>query len=282
MFGYLTARTELLDETQLARYRGCYCGLCRSLQERHGEFSRLTLNYDMTFLVLLLGSLYEPEERSDQRPCIAHPRQSRPWWRSEYSDYAADLTVALAYLKCRDDWADDSNPIALAEAAALKRGWQRAEKAWPRQCRAMREGVEALSALEKARIEDPDAAAETFAVMMGELFVYRDDHWSGHLYRLGAALGRFLYILDACMDLDSDTLFSRYNPFRRYYGLTDNAERFRGMLKMLLGECAAELAYLPLVQDAELLENIVCAGLWQEFDKKYGSKDGAEHGTGPV
>lgn len=281
MFGYLCARTELLDEEQQARYKACYCGLCRSLKERHGEFSRLTLNYDMTFLVLLLGSLYEPEERQDSQTCIAHPRSARLWWRTELTDYAADLTVALAYLKCRDDWKDDSNPAALAEAAALKRAFRRVKERWPRQCRAMEEGVAALSALESAGVEDPDRAADCFATLMGECFIWREDMWSGSVYRLGAALGRFIYIMDACMDLDSDALFGRYNPFRRYYGL-DNAARFRDILKLLLSDCVRELDYLPLVQDAEILKNIVCAGLWAQFEKKYGSEDDLNHGAGSL
>ena len=45
----------MLEEQQLKRYTACYCGLCRSLKQRHGELSRLTLNYDMTLLVLMLG-----------------------------------------------------------------------------------------------------------------------------------------------------------------------------------------------------------------------------------
>ena len=281
MFGYLTARTELLDAEQLRRYKACYCGLCRALKERHGELSRLTLTYDLAFLALLFDSLYEPERAQGEAPCVAHPFSPRPWQRSESTDYAADMTVALAYLKCRDDWEDDSNPAALAEAAALRRAWLRVKEAYPRQGRAMEEGILALRRLEQARDESPDRAAECFAALMGELFVWRGDRWSGSLYRLGAALGRFLYIMDACMDLDSDTLFDRYNPFRRYYGL-DNAARFRDILRMLLADCARELDRLPLVQDAGILQNIVCIGLWTEFDKKFGSEEESGHGAGSV
>ena len=61
---------------------------------------------------------------------------------------------------------------------------------------------------------------------MAEVFAYRDDRWSDTLRHFGAALGRFLYIMDACMDLDSDSIRNRYNPFRRYYGLQDNGKRF--------------------------------------------------------
>jgi hypothetical protein len=44
------------------RYQAYYCGLCRTLKERYGDLGRLTLSNDMTFLLILLSSLYEPEE----------------------------------------------------------------------------------------------------------------------------------------------------------------------------------------------------------------------------
>ena len=80
MFGYLTARTDLLDEERAARYKACYCGLCRSLRSRRGLPSAMTLNFDVSFLVLLLCSLYEPEERSGDDPCPVHPFRPRGWF----------------------------------------------------------------------------------------------------------------------------------------------------------------------------------------------------------
>lgn len=47
------------------RYRSVYCGLCRNLKMRYGELERMSLSYDMTFVILFLSSLYEPEERSE-------------------------------------------------------------------------------------------------------------------------------------------------------------------------------------------------------------------------
>ena len=96
MFGYLIASVSQLQDEEIRRYKACYCGLCRSLKQRHGQLSRLTLNYDMTFLILLLQSLYELPETTGSETCIAHPREKRDWWRSEITDYAADMNVALS------------------------------------------------------------------------------------------------------------------------------------------------------------------------------------------
>ena len=282
MFGYLTANTELLTPEELERYKACYCGLCRSLQKRHGQASRLTLNYDMTFLVLLLQSLYEPEETRGEDTCLPHPLQARAWQRSEASDYGADLNVALAYLKCLDDWEDEGSLKALAQAETLRGAYERVCRDYPRQCTAISRGMEALHALERERKEDPDAAAACFGGLLGELFVWREDRWSETLRRMGDALGRCLYVMDACMDLDGDATWNRYNPFRRYYGLSNNEQRFRSIMNMLLSDCLMAFDRLPLVQDASILKNILCVGLWTQFDRKYKGKKETADGSGSV
>lgn len=282
MFGYLTANTELLTPEELERYKACYCGLCRSLQKRHSQASRLTLNYDMTFLVLLLQSLYEPEETRGEDTCLPHPLQARAWQRSEASDYGADLNVALAYLKCLDDWEDEGSLKALAQAETLRGAYERVCRDYPRQCAAISRGMEALHALERERKEDPDAAAACFGGLLGELFVWREDRWSETLRRMGDALGRCLYVMDACMDLDGDATWNRYNPFRRYYGLSNNEQRFRSIMNMLLSDCLMAFDRLPLVQDASILKNILCVGLWTQFDRKYKGKKETADGSGSV
>lgn len=272
MFGYLTADADLLSEEGFERYRAAYCGLCRKLRERHGEFAGLTLNYDMTLLVLFLGSLYEPEETHAEGKCLPHPRHARHWFQSEMTDYAADMNVALAYLKCLDDWQDDGNPASIAEAALFKSAYLKTEAQYPRQCRAMREALDELHTLEKENSEDIDAAASCFGRLMAEIFVYCEDRWSDTVRAFASSLGRFVYVMDACMDLDADTFKNRYNPFRRYYGL-ENEQRFRDILRMILGECVYYFDILPLVQDVDIMKNILCDGLWQQFNKKFKIKE---------
>ena len=282
MFGYLVASTGELTEEQFERYRACYCGLCRAIQDRHGTAARLSLTYDMTFLTLLLSSLYEPEEQKGEGTCLPHPRRARAWWRSGYTDYAADMNVALAYLKCLDDWEDDGNPAALAESRLFKAGYEKARETYPKQCEAIERSMLELHRLEKEKCQEPDRAADCFGGLMGALFVHHDDRWSETLYRLGFSMGRFIYVMDACMDLNADTIRNRYNPFRRCYGLPDNARRFEDILKMILGEALYHFDRLPLVQDVGLMQNILCSGLWTQFNSRYRKKKEESDGTGPV
>ena len=279
MFGYLTADRALLTPEENARYKAAYCGLCRDLRKRYGQTAGLTLNFDQCFLILLLQSLYEEEETGGEETCLVHPVKRQPWWQCRFTDYAADMNIALSYLKLMDNWEDDGSMGAVAAAAVLKPAYGRVNRMWPRQCGAMERAIRDLRQIEQENREDPDGAAETFARMMAEVFIWQEDRWAQDLRRMGASLGRFLYIADAALDLDRDTARNRYNPFRRRYGRADNGEFFRSVLQMLLGECLSAFDRLPLVTDAGILKNILCAGLWTEFDKKFQTDKEEDNGV---
>lgn len=281
MFGYLVAATKILEEDELKRYKAVYCGLCRSLKRCFGESARLTLNFDMTFLVLVLSSLYEPEEETGEHTCVRHPSHAQPYSMSELSDYAANMNIAMAYLKCLDDWKDDRRLSAWAEARALQGAYETVKARYPRQCGAIEGALDALSALEAEGREDPDAAAACFGAMMREVFVYREDRWGEVLRHMADALGKFLYLLDAAMDLEDDCARGRYNPFRTPEGDAENEARFRDILRMQLGECIYWFDKLPLIQDLGLMKNILCVGLWSAFNQKY-SREEPENGSGSV
>jgi len=266
MFGFVVADIGALTETQLARYRGAYCGLCRTLKARHGELSRLTLNYDMTFLVLFLNAMYEPEEAADSGRCLPHPMRPRPWWCSRFTDYAADMNVALSYHKCMDDWIDDRRPLPLAEAKVLQRHYREIAARRPVQCGEIEQCMREITAIEQAKSNDPDAAANRFGKLMGELFLPEQDSvWGGHIRSFGEALGRFVYMMDACVDLEKDRKSGSYNPLLLSQWGACSEENRLTLLKMLIGECTAEFELLPIVQDADILRNVLYSGVWTQY-----------------
>lgn len=269
MFGYVEANIQALDEAQLRRYRGAYCGLCRTLKERHGQLSRMTLNYDMTFLVLLLSSMYEPEERSGADRCLIHPVRRRGWWANRFTDYAADMNVALAYFNCVDDWMDEKKPLALAEARLLRSRYRVVAARWPRQCTAIKDCTVQLRAIETATDAAPDAAADCFGRLMGELFTPEADPvWEPRFRAFGAALGRFIYMMDACEDYERDRKRGGYNPLLALHsGELTEAEKL-ALLKMHIGACTAEFERLPLVQDVEILRSVLYSGVWIRYTEK--------------
>ena len=61
MFGYVRINKMDLTFREYENYKGYYCGLCKYLKENHGEISRLGLNYDITFLIVILTAIYKPK-----------------------------------------------------------------------------------------------------------------------------------------------------------------------------------------------------------------------------
>ncbi len=260
MFGYVVANREALSEEQFARYKGAYCGLCHVLKVRHGGISRMALTYDMVFLMLLLGSLYEPAERCGTERCIAHPVKMHSYWCTELTDYIADMSMALTYCKQLDDWHDEKKLISLTASKLYAAHYQTVKTRYPDQCQKIEVQLAALDAVERANAVSPDEGANCFGALMGSLFLWKQDRWAEILYKMGCALGRFVYIMDACMDLESDSKHHRYNPMAG-----KDPSEFESILTMLIGDCALEFEKLPLVQDLEILRNILYSGIWTRY-----------------
>lgn len=361
MFGFILPNLESLDDAEQRRYRAVYCGVCRSIRRRYGQRCRLTVSYDMTFLALVLGSLYEPTEEQGAKRCPVHPTESQEFACSPYTDYAADLSVALAYHKLLDDWRDDRSKRARAAAAALAVPYRRARRRRPEACRAIERAMDDIHAIEqealafraaqragaagapatvgfpsvcgmradgpadadatadaaavsvaaaaapdaaaptrtadaadaadpapadapaapattpaaqnsdRAPIEppSPDAAANRFGLLMGDLFALQDDFWATDLRRFGARLGKFVYVMDAAVDLEEDQKSGSYNPFVMASSTREDA---REGLELLAAGMVDAFERLPLERDVHVLRSVLYAGVWQQFESKE-SKD---------
>ncbi|MDD3214307.1 MAG: DUF5685 family protein, partial [Eubacteriales bacterium] len=204
MFGYVTINPAELKERSRMRYQAYYCGLCRTLMDRYGNLGRITLSNDMTFLLTLLSSLYEPEEKTEKGRCAPHPLKEREYIGNEFSGYCADMNIALAYHKCMDDWTDDHNYAGKAEAKLLEKAYRQVEERYPEKCAAIENNLQDIGKLEQESCLEPDAPANLTARMLGEIFVYRNDYWAVPLRKLGEGLGRFIYLMDAYDDLPAD------------------------------------------------------------------------------
>ena len=202
MFGYVTPNLTALSEADQARYRTHYCGLCHAIGNRHGQMARMALTFDLTYLTIFLSSLYEPEEKSGTARCMPHPVKEHAWAISPVTDYAADMTIALTYHKCLDDWQDDKNLAAKGASAWLKKAYTEVKADYPRQCEAIETALHSLAEVEKQRDPSPDAAAKCFGELMAELFVMEEDYWANALRAFGYSLGRYIYLLDATCESD--------------------------------------------------------------------------------
>lgn len=307
MFGFVVADAGALSEKEKERYRAVYCGLCLALRDRYGQLSRACLTYDLTFFVLLCNSLHEPAETQGASHCVMHPAPAppRPWARSTWIDYAADLSVALAYHKVLDDVADDGDLKARAAERLLAGAYERARACIPEQCAEIERAMAAIRAIEEAGRSnadalsggagtacdspfsadatdavlafDPDAAAHEFGRMLGRLFAHNQGFWAETMEELGRGLGRFIYLMDAAVDFDDDAASGSYNPF---VALGSDAEAMRATLALAAADAAVPYERLPLVQDANLMDAILYSGVWAQFNKVYPPQDALAQNEG--
>ena len=122
--------------------------------------------------------------------------------------------------------------------------------------------------MEKENCQDIDAAARPFGSLMAELFVWKEDAFQEILRAFGFYLGKFIYMMDAFMDLADDEKKGCYNPFMNRIGEEDLEETIREMLDGTLRMAIAEFEKLPLEQDLPILRNILYEGVWVTDEKK--------------
>ena len=175
MFGYVIVNKGDMKFKEFDIYHAYYCGLCRKLKEKYGLAGQLTLSYDMTFVILLLTGLYEPEEITGSCKCAAHPFEKHKIKMNEYTEYAADMNLLLSYYKCMDDWKDDRKYRQKAYAGLLSKGYGRLEGIYGKKIRKIEKLMGELGKEEKAGCRDVDKMARLFGKVMAEILVCKED-----------------------------------------------------------------------------------------------------------
>ena len=224
MFGYVRPPLEALPQQEADRFRRAYCGLCHTLGQRYGPAARMILNYDFTYLAILLSDRTEADPC--RRRCVSSPIRPRAYQpASPALELAADESVILAYWQLRDGVADHGLWKGLGYrggAAALGSAYRRAAAARPYFDAQVRRQLAALADLEKARCPSMDAAADTFARLLAAAAAGVEDVIRRRvLEQMLYHLGRWVYLIDAADDLEKDAASGNYNPVALRYGLTD-------------------------------------------------------------
>ncbi len=267
MFGYVIINKGDMKFREFDIYHAYYCGLCRKLKEKYGLPGQMTLSYDMTFVILLLTGLYEPEEVRGSCKCAAHPMKKHMTRINEFTEYAADMNLLLSYYKCKDDWQDEKKYRQKVYAGLLEKGYRRLEKKYRGKMRRIEKRMAQLGKEEKAQCRDIDKMSGLFGEVMAEIVVCKEDVWKESLYRLGLYLGKFIYLCDAYEDIEKDWKDGNYNPLAWICESPDFEEQCREILTVMMSECSREFEKLPILENVEILRNIIYSGVWYRYER---------------
>ncbi len=279
MFGYIIINKGDMKFREFDVYHSYYCGLCQALKERYGKLGQISLSYDITFLVMLLGSLYEPETEVSQVKCIAHPFEKHILRKNEFSYYGADMNLLFTYYKCKDDWEDENKLSRLAYMKMLKKAYHNICVSYGEKAKKVSSLMRELAQEEKRQNQDIDHMAGLFGEIMGEIMTPKNDEWSSSLRSIGNNLGKFVYILDAYEDIVEDIKKGRFNPLRKRYENPEFEEEIKTILTMIMAECCKEFEKLPVIENVDILRNILYSGIWYRFEMVSQARQAKEKGA---
>ena len=78
-------------------------------------------------------------------------------FENQYIDYAADMTILLAYYKCKDDWKDEANQIVIQAKKKLKEEGKQMDKAVKKQLKSANAALQkCLSRLRVYKVTQED------------------------------------------------------------------------------------------------------------------------------
>lgn len=268
MYGYVRPLKGELKVSEYESYHSLYCALCRELSRRGGFFARFVVNYDFTFLAMLLSR--EETICREWTRCPARLGRRRACVCADASlSRAADESLVLAWWKLADSIADSSFFKSLPYRAArllLRPAYRKAARAQPEFAETVRRSLGELGELERGGCDSLDAAADKFAVILRAAAESEPEEKRRRVLRsLLYQLGRFVYILDAVDDFDEDRKHGAYNPLRARYSdraLTeDDKQALRQTLCQTQSSIAAAYALLDENAWQSVLSNVIYYGL---------------------
>lgn len=277
MFGYVYPDKPELKIKDFATFKAGYCGVCKAIGSQCGLIPRIAINYDCAFLALALGALDEGEPVFSQEKCIINPVKKMPVARNRYTGFAADVNVLLAYYKALDDRRDKAGFRGTMGKWAFTGAYHKAARRNIEMDGHIRGQLGKLYELEEQNCDSEDAVADAFGQLLSGLVRYIPDPAVFSTSRIRALewmlynMGRWIYLIDACADLEKDTRKNEYNPLiARYKGEADlkgqAGEDMRFQLKCCEVEAAKAFELLDARRHNELLENILYLGMHRKME----------------
>ncbi|MTI71550.1 MAG: hypothetical protein FH751_14985 [Firmicutes bacterium] len=274
MFGYITPFKPELKIKEYDVFKGYYCGICKEMGREFNQLVRLGLNYDLTFLGLLLSSLDSEKVSFKREGCITNPIKKKPVLKSnKHIEYASNMGIILVYFKLIDDWKDEKKITALFASLPYHLSLKKAKYKFPKKFKEIKTGLDKLYELESTNCKTLDKSAHAFGKIMETIacppYISSEDN-KRVLSWLGYNLGRWIYILDAYDDLAKDVEKENYNAILLKYGYNEgeNLKEFKSKIKdeinfgltFTLDNIAKSFQLLDIKYNKNLLENIIYLG----------------------
>lgn len=282
MFGYVTPAKSKLRQQDYVLYRAFYCGTCKAIGEKFGQFARYTVSYDSAFLAALISDCLDYPQKIEEQSCIGDPFKKKPMIvNNALMEKLAAVNIILAYYKLRDDVIDGDKNKRVA-IKILSKAYNKAKAVVPECDQTVSGWYEKLREQEKAGEESVDKVSHCFAMMMKDLFAnLLEDKADEQILSLAYNVGKFVYLADALDDVDEDFKSGNYNPLLKAFPgyqnrkqfISDNKEDLEFLFAFTVNKAIASFNDRKYTQSYSLLENVVYYGLREKTEQLFASTE---------
>lgn len=268
MFGYVDVYKDELKIKEYNTYKAYYCGLCKQIGKNHNQISRFALNYDFTFMAILLDSVSDDKTYCGISGCVKRLGKRKIVKNATGLELSADMNVLFAFFKLKDDICDTKSFKAMLEIVPFALRVKKLRKKYPSLYKEFDACLKRLKFLEDDRCDVTDKVAHEFACIMQKMFECANPSLS----QFGYNLGRLIYIMDACDDIPDDLDTQSYNPILVGCNYNQGFDKVpQTSITDLLYNSLAALAYeyeqLDVKKNKAILDNIIYLGLRAKCDK---------------
>lgn len=263
MFGYVKINKDEMKFKDFYVYKGVYCSLCRVLGDNYGLIARMTLNYDFTFMTLMLLAVDDLAPDFDDARCSFNPLVKCKKCRGKNIniEFSAAAAMIMLYYKLIDNVSDEGffkKNVSKFFLLTFKKRYNRARASFPKLGRI----VEKMS-LEQTQTESEnpsiDQCANPTATALGSILSLggKDEAEIEVLFRIGYCLGRYVYFMDAYDDYEKDKKEGSFNPFI----VNNNFEIATDVISQSAGEAVSAFYLLTPIRYKDVLQNVLEKGL---------------------
>ena len=275
MLGYVKAFKPEMKIKDYELYRGIYCSLCRALGRLYSPIAQLFLSYDFAFAAVLRLAAGDRGCSFSKKRCPYNPaKKCMICSGREEIDFCAHAVIITVYYKIKDNIHDGgfkSKLLAAIIYPVIALMHKKAVRFAPEIDEIIGSSMKNQFETEKNICAGIDEAAHHSADALGKVIASGfDGERRESLYNLGYMIGRYVYILDAADDIESDIKSGSFNPFKAEFGDSQGevfAEKVKGMLNLTQSVALESLDSLDKKRFEDILENIVLDGLTYSSEK---------------
>lgn len=255
MLGYLHPKLKSSNSKLKEQYKALYCGLCHGLKKNYGYRGIACLNYEVTFLLLLIISASEKESVIFHGSCCLTPFVRVPFidYLSREVKTSADISILVSGFEIKDNINDGGVFIWKIFDRLLSKLNETATNEISEFEASIKNKLNTFYNLENNKSDNIDdilcACGDIVEKFVAPLLPAVDGPVAEIISMIANYIGQWIYLVDACDDLQKDISTDNFNPLRHLYDYRIVRVKMLG-LQLHIREL---ISRLPLNEYGELL-----------------------------